>query len=273
MLNAIRWAVFALAAFAMNFPLIVTLVTSFKSAREISTNPGLWINAPTLENYVAVLTVSDRLNIFLYLANSFAIAAMGTLLAVLLALPAAYAIVRGRFGEKTLLPLIVNLRAVPLVIFAIPIYMMFQFMGLLDTRFGLGLVMTIVNIPLVLIILVNAISDVPFELDEAAMIDGVSRPGILVKIIAPVIRPAIVTSMIFGFITAWNEFLFGLMLTTSKAVPVTVGASFFFAASGGGVQWGVAAAVMMVGALPPMLLGLVMYRKISGTMMAGAVKG
>jgi multiple sugar transport system permease protein len=146
-------------------------------------------------------------------------------------------------------------------------------MGLLDTRFGLGLVMTIVNIPLVLIILVNAISDVPFELDEAAMIDGVSRTGILFKIVGPVCRPALVTSMIFGFITAWNEFLFGLMLTTSKAVPVTVGASFFFAASGGGVQWGVAAAVMMVGALPPMLLGLVMYRKISGTMMAGAVKG
>ncbi|MCR4267667.1 carbohydrate ABC transporter permease [Nitratireductor sp. ZSWI3] len=273
MLATIRWTVFVLAAFAMNFPLIVTLATSFKSAREISTNPGLWVQAPTLSNYLTVLQVSDRLNIFLYLANSFAVAALGTLLAVALALPAAYAIARGRLGEKTLLPLIVNLRAVPLVIFAIPIYMMFQFLGLLDTRFGLGLVLTIVNIPLVLIILVNAIADVPYELDEAAMIDGVSRTGILFRILAPVCRPAIVTSLIFGFITAWNEFLFGLMLTTSKAVPVTVGASFFFAASGGGVQWGVAAAVMMVGALPPMLLGLFMYRKISGTMMAGAVKG
>ena len=79
--------------------------------------------------------------------------------------------------------------------------------------------------------------------------------------------------LIFGFITAWNEFLFGLMLTTSKAVPITVGASFFFAASGGGVQWGVASAVMIVGALPPVLLGLIMYRQISGSMTAGAVKG
>ena len=108
---------------------------------------------------------------------------------------------------------------------------------------------------------------------ERALMDGANRRQILVKVIAPLCRPAIVTGMIFGFITAWNEFLFGLMLTTSKAVPITVGASFFFAASGGGVQWGVASAVMVVGALPPVLLGLVMYRQISGSMTAGAVKG
>jgi len=273
MLTVLRWIVFAIAAFAVNFPVIVTLVTSFKSAREVSSNPGLFIQSPTLENYAAVLQVSDRLNIFLYLANSFAAAAIGTGIAVLLSLPTAYAMVRGGLGTKTLLPLIVNLRAVPLVIFAIPIYMMFQWLGLLDTRIGLGLVLAIVNVPLALVILVNAISEVPIDLDEAALIDGASRTKILLRVIAPVCRPAIVTCLVFGFITAWNEFLFGLMLTTSRAVPVTVGASFFFAASGGGVQWGVAAAVMIVGAIPPMILGLFMYRQISRSMMAGAVKG
>ena len=161
----------------------------------------------------------------------------------------------------------------PLIIFAIPLYMMFQWLALLDTRLGLGLILAIVNLPLALVILVNAIRDIPAELDEAALMDGASRTQILLRILAPVCRPAIVTSLIFGFITAWNEFLFGLMLTTSKAVPITVGASFFFAASGGGVQWGVASAVMVVGALPPVLLGLVMYRQISGSMTAGAVKG
>lgn len=273
MINLLRWIVFAIAAFAMNFPILVTLSTSFKSARELTANPGLWVEAPTLQNYATVFTVSDRLNIFLYLVNSFAVSALGTLLAVALALPAAYAIARGKVGERTLLPLIVNLRAVPLVIFAIPLYMMFQWLSLLDTRLGLGLILTIVNLPLALVILVNAIRDLPGELDEAALMDGATRTQILVRIIAPLCRPAIVTGVIFGFITAWNEFLFGLMLTTSKAVPITVGASFFFAASGGGVQWGVASAVMIVGALPPMLLGLLMYRQISGSMTAGAVKG
>jgi len=271
--NALRWLVLAVAIFAMNFPVLVTLVTSFKSARELSTNPGFWINAPTLENYARVLQVSDRLNIFAYLANSFAAAMIGTTVAILLAFPAAYAVARGNFGRRTMMPVIINLRAVPLIIFAIPLYMMFQWLNLLDTQLGLGLILAIVNLPLALVILVNAIADVPIELDEAAKIDGATTLQIMWRVIRPVVRPALVTTFIFGFITAWNEFLFGLMLTTNKAVPMTVGASFFFSASGGGIQWGMASAVMIIGALPPMVLGLLMYRQISGSMTAGAVKG
>jgi multiple sugar transport system permease protein len=273
MIRALRWVVYGLAVLVLNFPVIVTLVTSFKSGGELSVNPGLWINQPTIENYLKVLTVSDRLNLYGYLANSFIVAAIGALLAILLAFPAAYAVARGDFGRKFLMPAIVNLRAVPLIIFAIPIYMMFQWLGLLDTQLGLGLILTIVNLPLAIVVLVNAIADLPIELDEAAKIDGAGTLAIMFRIIRPLVRPALVTCAIFGFITAWNEFLFGLMLTTDKAVPVTVGASFFFAASGGGVQWGPASAVMIVGALPPAILGLLMYRQISGSMTAGAVKG
>jgi multiple sugar transport system permease protein len=272
-MKILRWIVIVLAVLVLNFPVIVTLITSFKSGAELSINPGFWIDQPTLENYVQILQVNDRLNIFGYLANSLIASLIGTTLAILLTFPAAYAIARGGFGRKALMPAIVNLRAVPLIIFAIPIYMMFQWVGLLDTQLGLGLILTIVNLPLALIVLVNAIDDMPLELDEAAKIDGASTLQIMLRVVRPVIRPALVTTFIFGFITAWNEFLFGLMLTTSKAVPMTVGASFFFAASGGGVQWGPASAVMIVGALPPMLLGLVMYRQISGSMTAGAVKG
>lgn len=272
-IKALRWIVFTVAVLAMNFPVIATLVTSFKSARELSINPGLWINQPTLDNYAKALEVTDRLNIYGYLFNSAVAAIIGTTLAIVLSFPAAYAIARGDFGRRVLLPIVVNLRAVPLIIFAIPLYMMFQWMGLLDTQLGLGLILTIVNIPLALVILVNAITDTPIELDEAAKMDGAGTWQIMLGIIRPVVRPALVTTFIFGFITAWNEFLFGLMLTTNKAVPMTVGASFFFSASGGGIQWGMASAVMILGALPPMLLGLVMYRQISGSMTAGAVKG
>jgi multiple sugar transport system permease protein len=114
---------------------------------------------------------------------------------------------------------------------------------------------------------------VPAELDEAAKVDGASSWQTLVAVIRPLVRPALVATFIFGFITAWNEFLFGLLLTTSRAVPVTVGASFFFAASGGGVQWGTASAVMILVALRPAVLGLVTYRQISGSLTAGALKG
>ena len=136
--TALRWVVFAIAAFALNFPVIATLVTSFKSSREIATNPGLWIEAPTLENYIAVLQVTDRLNIFAYLWNSTVAALIGTTLAIILAFPAAYGVARAGYGRRMLMPLIVNLRALPLIIFAIPIYMMFQWVGLLDTQLGPG---------------------------------------------------------------------------------------------------------------------------------------
>lgn len=273
MLKSLRWIVYGIVVLAMNFPIIVTLITSFKTTREISSNPGLWIEQPTLDNYIRVFTETERFNIFLYLANSAVIALIGTALAILLSFPAAYVIARSEMGQKLLLPLVINLRAVPLIVFAIPLYMMYQWLGLLDTQIGLGLILTIVNIPLALVMLVNAISDIPLELDEAATVDGASVFQIMIRVIRPVVRPALVTTFIFGFITAWNEFLFGLMLTTSRAVPMTVGASFFFAASGGGVQWGMASAVMIIGALPPALLGLVMYRQLSGSMTAGAVKG
>lgn len=269
----LRWLVFFCAAAAMNFPVISTLITSLKTNAEISSNPGLWVYNPTLENFAQVLQITERLNIYSYLFNSVIASLIGSIVPVILAFPAAYAVARQGYGRNVLLPVVVNIRALPLVIFAIPLYMMYQWLGLLDTRLGLGLILAIVNLPLALVILINAINDVPEELDEAARLDGAPISSIILRIIVPICRPALATTFIFGFITAWNEFLFGLMLTTREAVPVTVGASFFFSASGGGVRWGVAAAVMIVAALPPAVLGLVMYRQISGSMTAGAVKG
>ncbi len=274
MMGALRWLVFGVTALAINLPVLITLVTSFKSPREIASNPGFWIAAPTLDNYAQVLTVTERINLFGHMWNSLVAATIGAGLALALALPAAFAIARGGgFGRGVLLPLVVNLRAVPLIIFAIPLYMGFQWTGLLDTRLGLGLILTVVNLPLALVILVNAIGELPPDLDEAARLDGAGSWTILVRITAPLILPALTTVFLFGFITAWNEFLFGLMLTTRDAVPVTVGASFFFASAGGGVQWGLAAAVMILAALPPMVIGLAMYRQISRSMLGGAVKG
>jgi multiple sugar transport system permease protein len=271
--NALRWLVFILAALVMNFPVLATLVTAFKGPGEVMRNPSLWLQGPTFENFITVFTVSDRLNVFAYLWNSTVAALVGAILPIFLAFPMAWAMARRGYGRAVLLPLIVNIRALPLIIFAIPLYMVYSATGLLDTRIGLGLILAIVNLPLTLMLLVNAIGDIPMELEEAARVDGARLPRMLWRVVLPLCRPAFVTTFVLGFITGWNEFLFGLMLTTRDAVPVTVGASFFFASSGGGVQWGVAAAVMIVAALPPLLLGVFMYRQIRGSMVAGAVKG
>lgn len=269
----LRWVVFAVAAFVMNFPVLATLITAFKSPAEVSRNPSLWIETPTLANFATVLTISDRLNVYHYLWNSTVAALIGAVLPMVVAFPLAWAMVRRGVGRAVLFPLVVNLRALPLIIFAIPLYMMYSVAGLLDTRLGLGLLLAVVNLPLALMLLVNAVAEIPSELEEAAHMDGARLPRLLFKVVLPLCRPALITTFVFGFITAWNEFLFGLMLTTRDSVPMTVGASFFFATSGGGVQWGTAAAVMVVAALPPLCLGLIMYRRITGSMVAGAVKG
>lgn len=272
-MSSLRWLVLAVAIVTLNAPVIVTLVTSFKGEAEIADNPSLIIEAPTVENYAHIFAMADRFDILHYLANSVIEAALGTVLAIGFALPAAYGMIRFRVGLAWLFPPVVNLRAIPLIIFAIPIYLMYQGAGLLDTRFGLALILCLVNLPLVLVLLVNAVREVPIEMDEAARIDGAGSWTILRLVILPLVRPMLASATVLAFIYAWNEFLFGLMLTTRAAVPVTVGASFFFSASGGGVQWGVAAAVMMLSTLPPLLLGLIAYRHIGRSLTAGAIKG
>jgi multiple sugar transport system permease protein len=273
MVQASRWAVLIVAVLVLNVPVIVTFETSFKGDAEIAANPSLLITAPTVRNYVRIFAIRDRFDILHYLANSLIEAATGTALAVALALPAAYAMARFRTGLRWLFPGVVNLRAIPLIIFSIPLYLMYQQVGLLDTRGGLALILCLVNLPLVLVLLVNAVRDLPTELDEAARIDGAGAWTILLRIVLPLLRPTLASCCVLGFIYAWNEFLFGLILTTRAAVPVTVGASFFFSASGGGVQWGIAAAVMMLSTLPPMLLGLFAYRHLGRSLTAGSVKG
>ncbi|MEM7734324.1 MAG: carbohydrate ABC transporter permease [Deinococcota bacterium] len=273
MLSGLRWLVFVIAALAMNFPVLVTLITSLKTRAELSINPSLWVREPTFTNYQQLVNMADRFNLLAFLFNSTVASLIGALLPLIVALPAAYAMVRLGLGQRILLPGVVNIRALPLIIFALPIYMMYQQLNLLDTRIGLGLILALVNLPLTLVLLVNAVGDVPVMLEEAARIDGARSVDILRYLIIPLSRSALATTFIFGFITAWNEYLFGLILTTRSAMPMTVGASFFFATSGGGVQWGVAAAVMMVGTLVPSVLGLLMYRRIGASLTAGALKG
>lgn len=273
LVDALRWIVFGVAAVALNFPVLATLVTSLKSEAEITASPSLLIQDPTWANYGRVFAMADRFDILAYLWNSLLASAIGAGLAILLTFPAAYAIGRHGYGRRWLMPVAVNIRAVPLIIFAIPLYLMYQAFSLLDTRLGLGLVLAVVNTPLMLVLLAGAVAEIPEELEEAARVDGAGILQILRYVVLPLSRSVLASALVLGFITAWNEFLFGLMLTTRSAVPVTVGASFFFAASGGGVQWGVAAAVMMISTLPPVVLGLLLYRQIGTSLAEGAVKG
>ena len=265
-----RWVVFILAALLLNLPILATFVTSFKTTADINAFPPTWIFTPTLDHYREVL-FGGSTDYLRNIGNSVVIAVIGTGLAIALCLPAAYAIVRFRTGASWLLPIVTNIRALPLIIFAIPFYFMYQFFGLLDTHLGLGLVAAIINIPLALVMLVGFLQDIPNELDEAARVDGATSVRILVSIITPVAMPILLAVAMLSFIYSWNEFLFGLILSTRDAVPVTVGATFFVTSYG--VKWGQTAAAMVLGVLPPLVLGIFAYPYIGKSMLSGAVKG
>ena len=119
LVNLARWLVFALAVLVLNFPVIATAITSLKGEAEITTNASLIIEAPTLANYAAVFAMADRFDILHFLTNSLVASLIGSALAIALAFPAAYAMARFNVGRAWLLPLVVNLRALPLVVFAI----------------------------------------------------------------------------------------------------------------------------------------------------------
>lgn len=269
-LETVRWVAFVLVVVVFNFPLLATFATSLKTLPDIYRNPPVWIFAPTFEHYRAVLT-DPTVNFPHYLLNSVVIAIGGTLITVVLALPAAYGIVRTGWGARTLLPLVTNLRAIPLIIFVIPFYLMYQAIGLLDTQLGLALIAAIINIPLALLLFTGFVQDLPIEVEEAAQVDGANTLNVLRYVVLPLSAPIITATAILSFIYAWNEFLFGLILTTRHATPVTVGATLFVTAWG--VRWGEISAAMVLSILPPLVLGLLSYRTLARSLAAGAVKG
>ena len=269
-MQAVRWALFVVVALVFNLPLLITVLTSFKTSADISASPPVWLFAPTLEHYREVL-FSGSLNFAKFLWNSLAISLGGTLLCIALALPAAYAIVRYDIGKRVILAPVTNLRTVPLIIFAIPFYLMFQMVGLLDTRVGLSLIACLINLPLALLLFVGFLQDFPVEVEEAARVDGATTFQIFATIIVPLSRTVMIAVGILSFIYAWNEFLFGLILTTDNATPVTVGATFFVTSFG--VEWGLTAAAMTLSVLPPALIGILSYRYLARALVAGAVKG
>lgn len=268
--HALRWVVFIMVGVLLNFPIIMTLMTSFKTMADINTSPPPLMFSPTLDNYREVLTAGNT-DLPRYILNSVIIAGGGALIAIALTFPAAYAIVRYDIGKSWLLPLIANLRAVPLIIFAIPIYLMFQLAGLLDTWTGMMMIECVINIPVALVLFVGFIQDVPEEMDAAAKMDGASSVRTLWHVIMPLSRPILLAVLILSFIYGWNEFLFGLILTTKHAVPVTVGATFFVTSYG--VKWGATAAAMTLGIVPPLILGLFAYPYIGKSMLTGAMRG
>ncbi|MFC9228458.1 ABC transporter permease subunit [Streptomyces decoyicus] len=253
------------------FPFLWLISTAFKPPRELGSMHPTWIpEAPTLENFRQAFAQQPLPTAA---GNSLLAAAVSALIAIVLATPMAY--VLGRYRNRlsrAATGWVVISQAFPLVLVIIPLFLILKGLHLVDSRIGLIMVYVVWSLPFALWMLTGYVRSVPPELEEAAAVDGAGRLRTLVSVTAPLLAPGIVATALFSFITAWNEFFFALVLLKSpekQTLPVVL---THFLGAEGVADLGPLAAAALLATLPSLLLFAVIQRRITGGMLAGAVK-
>jgi ABC-type glycerol-3-phosphate transport system permease component len=266
-----RWL---LVAFVLAFavaPMLWIFLTAFKPEDEIYTAPPTWIpHAPTLGSF---RYIAERAPFAVYLRNSIFVALGTTVLGLAFGGLAGYAFSRFDFrGKRPILFSILATQMFPSVLLIVPLFQLIKRLQLLDTPYALILSNVTFALPLGIWLLKGAFDQVPRELDEAAMVDGVGQLGALFRIVVPVSLPGLVATAIFLFIASWDEFVFALTFTsTNSARTLPVGLSLL--TSSYEVQWGHLAAMSVLVTVPVLILFMIIQRGLVGGVLSGAVKG
>ena len=245
-MRRLRWLLpFTYIIFLM-LPIYWLLNMSFKNTNEILGTFSLWPQTFTLENYKTIFTDSTWYNGYI---NSITYVVINTLIAVTIALPAAYAFSRYRFlGDKHLFFWLLTNRMAPPAVFALPFIQLYSAVGLFDTTLAVALAHCLFNIPLAVWILEGFMSGVPRELDETAFVDGYSFPQFFIKIFLPTIKAGIGVAAFFCFMFSWVELLLAKSLTSVAAKPIA--ATMTKTASSSGYELGLLAAAGALTLIP-----------------------
>lgn len=253
------------------FPALWILFTSLKPEAELVRKPiTWWPQAPTLANYVQAF--SDQ-PLGCYLLNSAIVATLSTLLSLLVAALAAYAIARLNLRyRQVVLTAIVASSMFPLVTLLVPIFETMRTLGLLNTYTALVLPYTVLNLPVCTLVLVSFFQSIPRDLENAAMIDGCTRLGALWHVVVPLAAPGVFTAGILAFVNAWDEFLLALSLNAGasmRTVPVGIAlyqGEFSF-------PWPIISAALIVALVPMALLIAAFQERVVGGLTQGGLKG
>ncbi len=264
----------ALAAYVafLGFPLLWLASAALKGPRELADpSSGLLPAAPTLQNFTDAV---ERAGLVQSAWNSAQVAAGTTVLVLLMALPAAYALARFRTRLKPIANGWVLVSQVfPVVLVVIPLFLILRQFRLVDSLVGLTLVHAVYALPFALWMLQGYIAAIPRDLEEAGLVDGAGRLRILVSIVAPLLAPGIVATAMFTLISSWNEFFFALVLIQDPArttLPLTLAR---FVGAEGQVQLGALAAASLLATVPSLLFFLAVQRRLTAGLLSGAVKG
>lgn len=250
------------------FPVYWIVLTSLKPIKEINSATPSFIFTPTGENYWELFTKFDFARV---LMNSLMITFVSCFVVIVLAVLAAYALGRMKVpGEKHIALWILSLRFLPPIAVAIPFYIQWQDLHLLDTYLGMILIYVAFNLPFAIWMMRGFLADVPVALEEAALLDGLTRLQIIRRIVVPVVMPGIASTAIFTFVFTWNEYLMALMLTAFKSVTVPVTIAKFVQPYT--VLWGSLSAAVVIQVVPMLVVVFLLQRHIVRGMTLGAVK-
>ena len=252
------------------FPVLWALLTSFKTERDVLAYPPKIVFEPTLAAYRDVLFGAST--IVPNLVSSIIVSLGATVLTLLFAVPAGYALARLDLpGRRTSGFYVLATQMLPPVGLIIPYYLVLQKVGALDTYAGLIVIYLTFSLPFAIWLLVSYFEDIPREMEEAALLDRAGRFRTLWHVILPQVRGGIAVTTVFVFLNAWNEFLFAVVLGGNRVRPVTVAMFNFISVEQ--TRWASLAAGAMIAMGPVMLLGLIAQKHIVKGLTVGAVKG
>ncbi|MEA4908532.1 MAG: carbohydrate ABC transporter permease [Anaerolineaceae bacterium] len=263
------YTVASLAALFFIFPLYWTLVTSFKTYKEaFQQPPALWM-WPDLTNYIHFFQQSDLL---LFLRNSIVVTFFSVVISMVIGVFASYALTRARIpGKEGMGLFLLASRFIPPISTVIPIYLIFRKVGLYDTQAGLILLNCAMNIPYVVWMMRGFISNVPIEIEESAWIDGSSKVRALFNIVIPMCRSGIAATAVLIMVFTWNEYLYAMMMTSTKAKTLPLSMMTYMGEMG--IEWNMMATAGIVILLPTIIFSIMTHRNLGSGLSFGAVKG
>lgn len=252
------------------FPIVWVIMSSFKTNAEILSNGIGLPSSLSPDGYISALTISPILK---YFGNSVIITVITTVLNVLFLAMAAYVFARARFRGKNLLYFILSLSlVVPTTALLQPVYSVVNTMGLYDTKMGLILVYTAINMPMSLLILRGTFQSIPRALEEAAYLDGAGFLRTFFQIVMPCAKGGLTSAAVLTFLNSWNEFTFALMLTNgqdARTLPLSL--SYFTAQFS--FNYTAMFAAVTIAVIPSMIVFAVFQEQVVSSLTAGSVKG
>lgn len=249
------------------FPIFWLIITAFKPEKYVYSNAIFF--PPTLDNFRAIF--GEALDFGPFLTNSLAISSATVLIAVPLAIMASYVLSRYVFkGSTPILIWFLCTQFLPPVVVVIPFFTLFRQLGIIDTRLSLIIINLSLTVPYAVWMLKGFVDSLPTEIEQAAQVDGCTEFQVLRHITAPLMMPGIITTAVFSFIIAWNEFLYALVLTRDVATTMTVG--LLTTQTHRGVQWEWMSAAGILVMIPIFVLSLFIRKYFVEGMTMGAVK-